>query len=956
MLILEFLLLICGAVLSIWWRRPVSRFQKRRVPYRGRKDLLCDNSKRNDENEYEIAADFVVVGGGPGGLGAARTLLQSHSLATVVLIESGSDPMPSSLLQRLAFFHSPACFSLFHTLQIAVHRKGGMRRSAGVGGMAITSCKSDRKEKRDAFPSSIERKRKKIAESELISPSFTGEDWFFIAARPLCGFSPPLEGSTTQCTDDKCSTSEGERTRSDRPGVPSSSLSTTRTRLGTSFSLPSLIDCTAFPQGRGLGGTALCGWGLGIPSMFRRKTNKERIGGIESAENLLIENGGRALPTRPSTIPSHPISSAFSSVLARTKHARFNADSPALDDILKASKKHRIKTKSTSASAKEMQDVEASKTSPALKAPEWRPFASSSHDTVVWNPCLYQTEDHRALCIANGALEDCSPSLLSRLFVLDSFTVTELKYEEEKEKQEAIQGRESSVQHVQAHSDGPKRFRVGTVVACGERRRSSSTFSLLWSFIRNALHRNTSLPWCVRIRIGKGVVLAAGLMGTPRLLSCFPVAPSSSPSLLPVRFVFPSPGLQSEVLTPFCSPEGKTEEGVQAAKSTGKDRAWKCRDAVGVPLLYKANAGVTADDVIRQAHHSPLLFTLRSLFLETPPHALTPFADLICSIPLSEEIYGSPHAELLLFVLPFGARIPTLLDPLGVDRLLGSYRHHAVIFYVVFTGIDGLVHEMEWKGPTGKTTLEPSTSRIPLPSREGKQKGRSVSSDLSTVGSIAPPFLVSAASVFDSLRPEVMAKVEDALAMGIRIVRECTREKPLSLLLQGEGEQEAMDFTLLSEDPVKAKRLAQLMFMPLGKMTIRMKKELVDLVEWGHGLAAQKKYIKDYITRHTQWMGFGSGTSEDYLEVPRGSLPSSLSSSSSAASFFSAHSFFVKGLSNMVVGDCSAITTAMWKDKNLSRMNALLAGNIATAMDTGILAARQLSNVFKPTTADNGVN
>lgn len=44
----------------------------------------------------------------------------------------------------------------------------------------------------------------------------------------------------------------------------------------------------------------------------------------------------------------------------------------------------------------------------------------------------------------------------------------------------------------------------------------------------------------------------------------------------------------------------------------------------------------------------------------------------------------------------------------------------------------------------------------------------------------------------------------------------------------------------------------------------------------------------------------------------------------------------------MVVGDCSAVTKALWEDESLAGRNAILAGNIATAMDMGILASRQL--------------
>lgn len=972
LLITELLVIFCGVLLSIWFRRPRSRFQKQRVPYRTLDDLLLITSqeatfitekhleKKQDVAVKEVSVDFVVIGGGPGGLAAARTLLQSRSSSTVALIESGREPMPSSLLKRIFYFHSPASFSLFHTQYVKVphtgHQHNAVKKCTGKN---TNLKKAEEAETSSTRSSEIDEQR---GMSDTFSfPCLKGADWSYICTRPL-RFLASLRTSRTACTDQSTSsTEEGLSSTASHHSVSSSSPIGTSTTRHDAFSPQSTFeDRTAFPQGRRLGGTAVHSWGLAIPSMFRKSGERnERGSKRESAAKILLENGGDdLLPTRlPSDSTSHPISSALTSVLVHTKGVHAAPESYTVDDVLqrrKAPPKEHKRSEAANRGKKPHIEtpskVDQEKKSGGFRfsrrAAEWRPSAVSSRDAVVWNSPLYVNEDHRSLLLGNAILEKCGPTL-ERLFVVDSCTVTEVEYETEASAGEFT----NTIRERNSKDDFPQRSRVTAVKAV---RSPSSSFSFRF-FLQYVFPKKKMVPQDFRIRVRQGVVLAAGLVGTPLLLSRFPpVAPPSSLSSSVLSTS--SPPLN----VPFVSENEPIPESVWSSTPQEKQRregkmdggVWWCRDAMGLPLLYKANPGVTLDEVVQQARRSPVLFTCRSLFLETPRHALTSFMDVICSIPLPEADYGS-HAELLLFVMPFGARSDELFYSLGIDTLLGSYRHHAVVFYLVLTGMHGLQHGITFP-PLMACDASPSSFSLPLSSASERKRdaGYSVRSSASSSPVVtSSSFPISASSLSSSLSPETVLQLQSAFSYGIRLVRECTKQKPLCFLLQGQGEQEAIDYTLLHEDLRKAKRFAQLMFTPLIKMTLEMKRELVQLTQWGHQVAAQNDYLENYITQHTQWMGFGCGTSEAFLEEPP-HRPSSLRSlhtptsaslySSSSPSFFDSHSFFVKGVTNMVVGDCSAVTKALWEDESLAGRNAILAGNIATAMDMGILASRQL--------------
>lgn len=326
-----------------------------------------------------------------------------------------------------------------------------------------------------------------------------------------------------------------------------------------------------------------------------------------------------------------------------------------------------------------------------------------------------------------------------------------------------------------------------------------------------------------------------------------------------------------------------------------------CRDAMAVPLLYKAHKGVTVDEHLQSSH---ILSFLRSLILGASPLAFTPFTEVVSCVPVKE---CGPRAKLFIFMLPFGGRNDCLLFKLGIDRLLGTYQH-AAVFLLVLTGVDGLSHRIDM------TTRESETAA----GDPAKLKRR-----FERVHAF--PFSVSAAP---TVGLQIKANVQKAFIKGIRLCRDAARTPPLSLLLQGDGEQEALDYSLLHKEPSKAVRLAQLMHIPSRKLTAKMKQEVVELVKWGREISVEEGYLREYVCNHCRWLGFGSGSSEGFLEeAAKGK-----------------RNFFVKGIKNVVVGDCSAVREEDWVR---SGRNALVAGSASTAIDAGCAAAQQLASTVR---------
>lgn len=145
------------------------------------------------------------------------------------------------------------------------------------------------------------------------------------------------------------------------------------------------------------------------------------------------------------------------------------------------------------------------------------------------------------------------------------------------------------------------------------------------------------------IHVSKGVVLAAGLVGSPRLLR----------------------QLQPHVMT---------------AESF-------CRDGLVLPMLFKTKPGLTLDHAMT---NSAMMVALKSAISGIQPNWRTLVADVFSPIPLSQ----CGKARLLAVPLPFGGRNGSLFYQLGIDRILGQYEE-AAVFLLLLTGIDGLQFSLE---------------------------------------------------------------------------------------------------------------------------------------------------------------------------------------------------------------------------------------------------------------------
>lgn len=942
-LYIELLLFIVALLFSVWLRRPRSALD-RRIPYQDANAEVqrqyqqrrshggstggaavthgsaassdsppstFSNGERSgtthDDEDGEVAAvtltgaDYVVIGAGPGGLSAARALLTSDAAAHVYIIEAGRDHAPASDLTALLQYHTPERFPLFHLQSIAVPRAAtGMRASA-------------------ALP------------SHTTSRSL---DWGWVARRPLL---PPAAPPPT--------TSEGE-------GKP----------------VDPLLSFACYPQGHGLGGTSMLGWGLGLPSMLAISPD---------FQTRVPRPWWRVLPLCRRVL--HPLAWAFSRVLVITGARSSIGDLEGTSTTQRHKRQVARRTTRRKKSTAKRSDAEAAQgeeeEGEEWEEPVWRPWSTSPREGVVWQPLQHSDEDGRRLRLPHALWRGMSTAHLQRLHVLRGFHVVDFEIEPgETKKTEEGENNGSNETVVLS--------RVGAVV-CREKGKtyhhhhhsSSSNTSKSSTHSRGVV---------VRIQVAKGVVMAAGVVGSPLLLRQLwqrrrrhqqqqQGSHAAVPPPLPLPL--PSSSSSSSSLPHKADPEAGF-------------RAIRIRDALVLPLLYKAQPGVTVDDVVRRTSNSPLVFFLRSLFLSTPVEALIHFTDLLCSIPLPEL---GLHAELVLLLLPFGGRNPALFYQLGIDRILSSYQD-ATIVLLVLTGVDGLHHPLqpvvrntgdpqhqdqeEGQGKSKEEEAEGLCRRgaYPLywPRRENtpkegdeneveddeitKDRGRGGGGGEETAATAAEEeqrkggnqrhsSSASLSSSSWSLSSPVQEKVVRAFLLGIQRVRACTRLEPLSLLLQGGGEQEALDFTLLREDPSKAARLARLMHTPPRKMSLKLKREVVELVQWARGVAAGEDYLKAYVQHHARWLGFGSGSScyflsrAEYHTVAANDNDNDDDDDDDGVSF----SLIVNHYDNVVVGDCSAVSDGLFR--RAARGNALLAGNMETAMDMGLLAARELANI-----------
>lgn len=361
------------------------------------------------------------------------------------------------------------------------------------------------------------------------------------------------------------------------------------------------------------------------------------------------------------------------------------------------------------------------------------------------------------------------------------------------------------------------------------------------------------------ITVKKGVVFSAGAIQTPRIL----------------RRIFPTAG---------------------AARS-------QVRDVIALPMIFQAQGHISADTKNTRDAKGMALWLLAQR-----GQMLQPITDTIAALPVPEL---GPTAEMRLVLLPFGGRDRRRFYQLGWDRALGSFEEGATIL-MVLSGVDGLSHPLE---------VEPSTTAA------GGARGTLAKFRLRPLAcpdGEGTPEEVAGTEMSSDLRAGVAA----AFVKGMRACRELTGVAPLSHLIparggsvDGEAGREAIDCSLLRDDPAKALQLARLLHMPRLRQTSRMRRDAVTLLEWAYGRIHDDAYMRDYVAQHAYWLSFGSGSSESLLSTDK--------------------PFHVKGLSNAVVGDCSAVTAEQWA---LAGKDTLAAGSISSAVEAGKMAAEALTS------------
>ncbi|CAG9580113.1 conserved hypothetical protein [Leishmania major strain Friedlin] len=150
----------------------------------------------------------------------------------------------------------------------------------------------------------------------------------------------------------------------------------------------------------------------------------------------------------------------------------------------------------------------------------------------------------------------------------------------------------------------------------------------------------------VSIPVGKGVVVAAGALHSPRLLHKMAKHPAlrvrkPPPSTVPVR------------------------------------------DALALPLIFSAVPAVSADSFNARNARSTAMWWLT----QRGPY-LTPLCDTLLSLPLP---HIAPQAELRVILFPFGGRDAARFKGMGWDTVLGTPLQAFTMLLIVH-GIDGLEH------------------------------------------------------------------------------------------------------------------------------------------------------------------------------------------------------------------------------------------------------------------------
>lgn len=308
----------------------------------------------------------------------------------------------------------------------------------------------------------------------------------------------------------------------------------------------------------------------------------------------------------------------------------------------------------------------------------------------------------------------------------------------------------------------------------------------------------------------------------------------------------------------------------------------RMRDALALPMFFRSFSHISNDAVNISFKEAmvPWILCQRGPYLSS-------FCDTLASIALPEL---GKSAELVLLLLPFGGKDASRFYRMGWDRVLGVFPE-ALTILMVLQGVDDASLAATLSLAQQQDDTEDAAQR------EFAERGiRNI------------PLFVPGAEA-------AAAKVVQAFAKGMRLCRRLVNTEPLSNVCT---DAEVFDCTLLLNDPKKAVRLAQLMHLSASKKSNALRRETLELYDWAKAIAATEPYMRRYIYQHSYWLGFGSGSAEPFLEDK---------------------SARVRGLSNVFVGDCSAVTVQQWRDAGC---NTLSAGSVATAMDMGSRAAQEM--------------
>ncbi|SCU73084.1 NAD(P)-binding Rossmann-like domain containing protein, putative [Trypanosoma equiperdum] len=238
-----------------------------------------------------------------------------------------------------------------------------------------------------------------------------------------------------------------------------------------------------------------------------------------------------------------------------------------------------------------------------------------------------------------------------------------------------------------------------------------------------------------------------------------------------------------------------------------------------------------------------------------------------------------PRAKLVIFLLPFGGRDSLAYGRLGFNYVFGAFREGFTML-ITLSGVEDIRFD------------------VSDTQKEGATEGSNAH--------------------FSVIDEKMRHKVSNAFIDGMEFCRQVVAEAPLRYLTTG---CEAAD-VMLFRDAVQMKEYVRVLCPSRRKLTEGQRAHARGVLLWVKEMVSRQDYMEEYVRRHAMWLGFASGGCEQVLPADGG--------------------LRVACMRNLFIGDCTAVTDAMWR---AGGCDTLRAGSVSTAVAVGKAAAAELLSI-----------